>query len=59
MGFMFVFVTIHGEKKFIKLYRTSSVVEDPTISLIKVKIVLVVHCLDLFYEKCLLRRVKV
>ena len=37
----------------IKLYRTSSIAEDPTGSLIKVKIVLVVNCVDLFYEMCL------
>ena len=41
------------KKKFNKLYRTSSVAEDPTGSLIKVKIVLDVHCVDLFYEMCL------
>ena len=38
------------KKKFIKLYRTSSVAEDPMGSLVKVKIFLVVHCGDLFYE---------
>ena len=46
------FGRLHGKKKSIKFYRTSPIVEDTTGSLLKAKIFLVLHYIELFYEMC-------
>ena len=45
-------VNEHGKKKSIKFYKTSPIVEDTTGSLLKAKIFLVLHYIELFYEMC-------